>query len=75
MPYFAVNFGIEDGYAHVIENSESFPDHFAKEIIGGILDLDPMQWRRPKKDDLTQQSRKVLEFSKIWKGFDYISSK
>lgn len=30
MPYFNVNFGLEDGYAHIIENNESFPDHFAK---------------------------------------------
>lgn len=30
MPYFAVNFGMDDGYAHVIENDDNFPDHFAK---------------------------------------------
>jgi hypothetical protein len=33
MPYFAVNFGLEEGYAHVIENSEAFPEHFAKVIF------------------------------------------
>ncbi len=30
MPYFAVNFGVNDGYAHIIEKSEAFPAHFAK---------------------------------------------
>ena len=30
MPYFAVHFDMDDGYAHVIENDDSFPDYFAK---------------------------------------------
>lgn len=30
MPYFAVYFGLDSGYAHVIENAEAFPEHFAK---------------------------------------------
>ena len=30
MPYFTVAFGLDDGYAHIIENNEAFPSHFAK---------------------------------------------
>ena len=30
MPYFSVEFGLDQGYAHIIENDDSFPDHFAK---------------------------------------------
>jgi hypothetical protein len=30
MPYFNVNFGLEDGYAHIIEKIEAFDDCFAK---------------------------------------------
>ncbi len=30
MPYFSVDFGLQNGYAHVIENDEAFPDYFAK---------------------------------------------
>ena len=33
MPYFTVAFGLDDGYAHVIENSEAFPNYFAKVIV------------------------------------------
>lgn len=94
MPYFAVNFGLTEGFAHVIENSEAFPPHFAKvkpslfqsinkriyfnkqsfilkEIIGGILDLDPFLWRRPQKEDFSHQSRKVIEFLKWWKSYEF----
>ena len=71
MPYFCVNFGMEEGYAHIIENADAFPDSFAKEVIGGILDLDPMIWRRPKPENFAAQSKKVIEFSKIWKPYDF----
>lgn len=71
MPYFAVNFGMDDGYAHVIENDDNFPDHFAKEIIGGILDLDPLVWRSQKKDEFHVQSQKVIGFLKWWKDYDF----
>lgn len=28
-PYFSINFGLQPGYAHVIENERSFPVNFA----------------------------------------------
>lgn len=71
MPYFTVDFGLDNGYAHIIENDESFPEYFAKEIIGGILDLDPLTWRRPKKEEFSKQSNKVIEFLKWWKSYDF----
>jgi hypothetical protein len=75
MPYFCVQFGIDEGYAHVIENNEAFPDYFAKETVGGILDLDPFMWMRPQKDDFSHQSKKVIEFQKWWKQYDFNSKK
>ena len=74
MPYFCVNFGMDEGYAHIIENADAFADHFAKEVVGGILDLDPMIWRRPKHESFPAQSKKVIDFSKIWKPFDFNNS-
>jgi hypothetical protein len=29
-PYFAINFGLQPGYVHVVENKEIFPDTFAQ---------------------------------------------
>jgi hypothetical protein len=71
LPFFCVNFDMEEGYAHIIENDEAFPKHFVKEIIGGILDLDPMEWRRPQNEDFYRLSEKVLEFIKWFKPFDF----
>ena len=30
LPYFAVEFGLDGGFAHVIEEEESFPYYFGK---------------------------------------------
>ncbi|WKX98526.1 hypothetical protein Q1695_013870 [Nippostrongylus brasiliensis] len=42
--YFAVDFGLSNGYAHVIENRHSFPATFAHEIIAGMMDLPANKW-------------------------------
>lgn len=49
--------------------------HLFQEIIGGMLDLDHALWRKPKKEKLDQQTKKVLEFTKIWKSFDCTKNK
>ncbi|XP_031202284.1 CWF19-like protein 2 [Mastomys coucha] len=46
LPYFAVNFGLQGGFAHIIEDQYKFPHYFGKEIIGGMLDLEPRLWRK-----------------------------
>lgn len=71
LPYFSVSFGMEEGYAHVIEDQKYFPGNFAEEIIGGMLDLHHSKWRKPKKQSFEEQSRRVLEFSKGWSKFDF----
>lgn len=42
-----------------------------KETLGGILDLDPLSWLRPRKEEFGAQSKKVIEFQKWWKAFDF----
>lgn len=68
LPYFWVDFGDGVSFAHVIEDQERFPSNFAQEIIGGILNLDPYTWRKPRKENNPIQ--KVKQFADWWKPFD-----
>nr|CAI5818197.1 unnamed protein product [Callosobruchus analis] len=68
LPYFAVNFGMDEGFAHVIEDERLFPDNFAQEVIGGMLDLHHSKWRKPRIQSFEEQSKRVTEFSQKWKN-------
>ncbi|GJQ77271.1 hypothetical protein Trydic_g20696 [Trypoxylus dichotomus] len=70
LPYFSVSFGMIEGYAHVIEDERMFPQNFAQEIIGGMLDLDHSKWRKPKKQSFEQQSEQAQNFAKLWCNYD-----
>ncbi len=51
LPYFCVDFGVDSGFAHVIEDEKAFPNNFAQEIIGGMMELDHGVWRKRKYDN------------------------
>ncbi|CAH0757576.1 unnamed protein product [Diatraea saccharalis] len=70
LPYFWVDFGMDPGFAHVIEDQQLFPRNFGEEIIGGMLDLDHHLWKNPRKEYGDLQRKKVLDFIKEWKPFD-----
>ncbi|KAG7199982.1 hypothetical protein KM043_014407 [Ampulex compressa] len=70
LAYFAVQFGLQDGYAHVIEDERLFPKNFAEEIIGGMLNLDYDLWRKPRHQRFDEQSAKVLQFIKKWEKYN-----
>ncbi|XP_033631747.1 CWF19-like protein 2 [Asterias rubens] len=70
-PYFSVDFGLDGGFAHVIEDEDVFPHYFGKEVVGGMMDLEPHLWRRPHKQNFDDQRRKVLQFGEWWKPFDW----
>ncbi|RXN24257.1 CWF19 2 [Labeo rohita] len=70
LPYFSVDFGLQGGFAHVIENEQKFPHYFGKEILGGMLDLEPRRWRKPIRENFDDQRKKVLKFAQWWKEFD-----
>ncbi|KAL7825460.1 hypothetical protein AOLI_G00326670 [Acnodon oligacanthus] len=70
LPYFSVDFGLQGGFAHVIENEQKFPHYFGKEVLGGMLDLEPRRWRKPIRENFDDQRKKVLQFSQWWKPFD-----
>ena len=71
MPYFHVWFEIDGGLGHIVEDAARWPkgDLFAREIIGGMLDVPidvvKRQGRWEKGD------RRVDGFRKRWKKFDW----
>nr|XP_033805038.1 CWF19-like protein 2 isoform X2 [Geotrypetes seraphini] len=75
LPYFSVNFGLQGGYAHVIEDKYKFPHYFGKEIVGGMLDLEPRLWRKAIRENFDDQRKKVLQFAQWWKPYDFTKTK
>lgn len=70
LPYFFVSFGMNEGFAHVIEDQRYFSQFFAPEVIGGILDLHHSKWRKQANQKFELQKTRVLTFSKNWGAFD-----
>ncbi|KAK2519051.1 Cwf19l2 [Columba guinea] len=75
LPYFSVDFGLQGGFAHVIEDQYKFPHYFGKEIIGGMLDLEPRLWRKGIRQNFEEQRKKVLQFAQWWKPYDFTKKK
>uniref|UniRef100_A0A1I7ZQB4 CwfJ_C_2 domain-containing protein n=1 Tax=Steinernema glaseri TaxID=37863 RepID=A0A1I7ZQB4_9BILA len=69
--YFSVDFGLQCGYAHAIEDEESFPSNFAQEIIGGMLDLDHKRWRKQESLDFEKQKKNCEDFKLKWADYDW----
>ncbi|SPO04050.1 related to cell cycle control protein cwf19 [Cephalotrichum gorgonifer] len=71
MPYFHVWFTLDGGLGHIVEDSNRWPkgDLFAREVIGGVLDVGP--------DVIKKQGRwrkgdgRVEGFKKRWRKFDW----
>ncbi|KAF3895110.1 Pre-mRNA-splicing factor cwf19 [Trichophyton interdigitale] len=72
MPYFHVWFELDGGLGHVVEDPNRWPkgDLFAREIIGGMLDLGPEVIKRQGRWR-SGTDRRVDGFKKRWKKFDW----
>lgn len=68
LPYFWVDFGDGQAFAHIVEDQERFPVNFAQEIIGGMLGLDAHTWRRPRKEQ--NPIAKVKQFADWWAPYE-----
>ncbi|CAO3613613.1 unnamed protein product [Cunninghamella blakesleeana] len=74
LPYFHVWCGLDKGYGHVIENEKDFPYWFGKEVIGGMLDISPERWRKPKYHHKNENRARQQAFLKNWEKWDWTSS-
>lgn len=71
VPYFHVWFTLDGGYGHVIEDSNRWPrgDLFAREIVGGMLDVEEQVIKRQGR--WAKGDRRVEGFRKAWNKFDW----
>ncbi|KAL1957823.1 hypothetical protein VTO42DRAFT_5541 [Malbranchea cinnamomea] len=72
MPYFHVWFELDGGLGHVVDDPNRWPkgDLFAREVIGGMLDLGPDVIRRQGRWH-RGSDRRVDGFRKRWRKFDW----
>ena len=75
LPYFHVWFRLDGGLGHVVEDPRRWPkgDLFAREILGGVLDVPPEKIKRQgrwRRDDEDMQER-VRNFRKTWEQWDW----
>lgn len=69
--YFSVDFGLQSGYAHVIEEEDKFPSYFGQEIVGGILDVEHKKWRNVDMESKSELKEKRDRFKERWTNFDW----
>ncbi|KAJ2661321.1 Pre-mRNA-splicing factor cwf19 [Coemansia sp. RSA 1200] len=65
VPYFHVWFDYHGGLGHVIENPDTFPPWFGREVVAGIMDLPPTVYRKPRK--LKESRNQRLDRADEWK--------
>ncbi|KAL5337930.1 CwfJ C-terminus 1-domain-containing protein-like protein [Aspergillus crustosus] len=72
MPYFHVWFQLDGGLGHIVEDANRWPkgDLFAREIIGGMLDVGPEVIKRQGRWT-RGEDRRVGGFKNRWRKFDW----
>ncbi|KAK9370166.1 CwfJ C-terminus 1-domain-containing protein-like protein [Lipomyces kononenkoae] len=70
--YFHVWFTIDGGYGHVVEDPDRWPkgDLFAREVIGGMLELEPDVIKRQSRWQ-RQTDPRLKGFRQMWDKFDW----
>ncbi len=75
MPYFHVWFDLDGGVGHIVEDIHRWPkgDLFAREVLGGMLDLGPEIVRKQGRwgGAAAAEKERVEKFRKTWKEFDW----
>jgi hypothetical protein len=56
---------------HVIEDEKAWTPWFGKEIIAGILDIDPSRWRKPRRIEYSAAQTRLATFKKQFEQFDW----
>ncbi|XP_024526774.1 CWF19-like protein 2 [Selaginella moellendorffii] len=71
-PYFHVEFGLEGGYCHVIDNEEDFDSNFGRNVLIGMLKLpQEAMHQKAKHASFDHQTTAVKEFLEQWRPHDW----
>jgi len=70
--YFHVEFGLDRGFVHVIDDETQFKSSFGLDVVRGMLqtqDEDMYRWRRYESIEVERQ--RVVSFAGDWEPFDW----
>ncbi|KAF7150452.1 hypothetical protein RHSIM_Rhsim02G0033400 [Rhododendron simsii] len=71
-PYFHVEFGLNKGFVHVIDDEQQFKANFGLNLIRGMLKLREEDiYGRRKHDSEETQKQAVSSFARDWAPFDW----
>ena len=71
--YFDVSFGLQAGYAHVIEDEAGWNLDFGRHTLEGLLEMEDagIPLRRHRKLPFEEVQRRVVDFGKAFEPFDW----
>ncbi|XP_027367244.1 CWF19-like protein 2 isoform X2 [Abrus precatorius] len=71
-PYFHVEFGLNKGFVHVIDDEKQFKSSLGLNVIRGMLHLaEEDMYRRRRYEAVEVQKQAVASFSQEWDHFDW----
>ncbi|KAH9321777.1 hypothetical protein KI387_016416, partial [Taxus chinensis] len=71
-PYFHVEFGLQKGFVHVIDDEKNFKSQFGLNVIRGMLQLrEEDMYRRRQQETVKMQNKAASDFAKKWEPFDW----
>ena len=71
-PYFHVEFGLNKGFVHVIDDEQQFKSNFGINVVRGMLKLpEEDSYGSRKQDSVESQKQAVGSFAQDWGPFDW----
>ncbi|KAF2296941.1 hypothetical protein GH714_013417 [Hevea brasiliensis] len=71
-PYFHVEFGLNSGFVHVIDDEMQFKSTFGLDVIRGMLRLPEEEvYRRRRHESVDAKRQAVANFARDWESFDW----
>ncbi|EEF35967.1 nucleic acid binding protein, putative [Ricinus communis] len=71
-PYFHVEFGLNKGFVHVIDDEQQFKSSLGLNVIRGMLRLpEEDMYRRRRHESVDLQKQAVANFAREWEPFDW----